>query len=141
MLPQSCKTIASFPETSKIRRTKKTSVNFVHKETWDGFRFTKKAMGRKCRFALFFPVFPSTRKVLKRTEAGSALFLALVSQVVQNPPRCNIAFKISNYFIITRPLKFIEDYIRDYVYPFYANTHTTTSVTSRQTTKFRHEAR
>ncbi|XP_078347514.1 putative cysteine desulfurase isoform X1 [Oculina patagonica] len=46
-----------------------------------------------------------------------------------------------DYTASGKPLRFIENYIRDYVYPFYANTHTTTSVTSRQTTRFRQEAR
>ena len=40
-----------------------------------------------------------------------------------------------------RPLSFIEDYIRTEVMPCYGNTHTTTSITSRQTTFFREEAR
>ena len=35
----------------------------------------------------------------------------------------------------------IEDYIRKQVLPLYGNTHTTTTVTSLQTTLFRHEAR
>ena len=38
-------------------------------------------------------------------------------------------------------MHFIEDYIRDNVLPEYGNTHTTTTVTSLQTTLFRHEAR
>ncbi|XP_068761466.1 probable cysteine desulfurase isoform X1 [Montipora capricornis] len=46
-----------------------------------------------------------------------------------------------DYTASGKPLMFIENYIRDYVYPFYSNTHTTTSTTSRQTTKFRNEAR
>jgi len=46
-----------------------------------------------------------------------------------------------DYTASGKPLSCIENYIRDYVYPFYANTHTTTSVTSRQTTTFRQEAR
>ncbi|CAI9723458.1 probable cysteine desulfurase isoform X1 [Octopus vulgaris] len=40
-----------------------------------------------------------------------------------------------------RCLTFIEDYIRQYVMPFYGNTHTTTSINSRQTTLFRDDAR
>ena len=40
-----------------------------------------------------------------------------------------------------RALSFIEDYIQNEVLPEYGNTHTTTSVTSLQTTLFRHEAR
>ena len=38
-------------------------------------------------------------------------------------------------------LSFIEDFISQEVLPLYGNTHTTTSVTSLQTTLFRHEAR
>ncbi|KAL5012515.1 hypothetical protein ScPMuIL_011066 [Solemya velum] len=40
-----------------------------------------------------------------------------------------------------RALAFIEDYVRNEVLPEYGNTHTTTSVTSLQTTLYRHEAR
>jgi len=40
-----------------------------------------------------------------------------------------------------RSLKFIEDYITENVLSHYGNTHTTTSVTSLQTTMFRQEAR
>ena len=40
-----------------------------------------------------------------------------------------------------KPLQFIEDYIQKQVLPFYGNTHTTTSITGRQSTFFRHEAR
>ncbi|EDO35942.1 predicted protein, partial [Nematostella vectensis] len=46
-----------------------------------------------------------------------------------------------DYTASGKPLRFIEDYIQNYVYAFYANTHTTTTTTSRQTTKFRNEAR
>jgi len=44
-------------------------------------------------------------------------------------------------YIIYRSLSFIEDYIREQVLPHYGNTHTTTTVTSLQTTLYRHEAR
>ncbi|XP_071943260.1 uncharacterized protein [Antedon mediterranea] len=46
-----------------------------------------------------------------------------------------------DYTASGRPLKFIEDYITEHVQPLYANTHTTTSVMAKQTTKFREEAR
>lgn len=46
-----------------------------------------------------------------------------------------------DYVASGRALDFIEDYIRLEVLPEYGNTHTTTSVTSLQTTLFRHEAR
>eukprot|EP01084_Bolivina_argentea_P165392 287341_1 len=40
-----------------------------------------------------------------------------------------------------KALNCIENYIRDQILPFYANTHTTTSITGIQTSKFRSEAR
>ncbi|KAK7474251.1 hypothetical protein BaRGS_00034494, partial [Batillaria attramentaria] len=46
-----------------------------------------------------------------------------------------------DYIASGRALSFLEDFIRDEVLPEYGNTHTTTSVTSLQTTLFRHEAR
>ncbi|XP_041358893.1 uncharacterized protein LOC121375484 [Gigantopelta aegis] len=46
-----------------------------------------------------------------------------------------------DYIASGRALRFIEDYIQDEVLPEYGNTHTTTGVTSLQTTLFRHEAR
>jgi selenocysteine lyase/cysteine desulfurase len=47
----------------------------------------------------------------------------------------------ADYTASGRALAFIEDYIRDEVLPRYANTHTETSGTGRQTTRFREEAR
>lgn len=46
-----------------------------------------------------------------------------------------------DYIASGRSLKFIENFIGSQVLPHYGNTHTTTSVTSLQTTLFRHEAR
>src|SRR5215831_18785790 len=40
-----------------------------------------------------------------------------------------------------RSLAFIEDYLREAVLPWYANTHTEASATGRQTTRLREEAR
>jgi len=40
-----------------------------------------------------------------------------------------------------RPLRLIEDYIRDNVLPFYGNTHTLSTATSEQSTHYRNEAR
>jgi selenocysteine lyase/cysteine desulfurase len=40
-----------------------------------------------------------------------------------------------------RALEFIEDFIREQVLPWYANTHTESSWTGRQTTRLREEAR
>ena len=46
-----------------------------------------------------------------------------------------------DYTASARSLRYIEDYIRDVVLPHYGNSHTTTSVTSLQTTMFTTEAR
>ncbi len=47
----------------------------------------------------------------------------------------------ADYTASGRSLAFIEDYIRDQVLPLYANTHTESSGTGRQTTRFREDAR
>ncbi len=47
----------------------------------------------------------------------------------------------ADYTASGRALTFIEDYIRDVVLPLYANTHTESSGTGLQTTRFREEAR
>jgi selenocysteine lyase/cysteine desulfurase len=47
----------------------------------------------------------------------------------------------ADYTASGRSLSFIEDYLRSHVLPMYANTHTETSGTGLQTTRFREEAR
>ena len=47
----------------------------------------------------------------------------------------------ADYTASGRNLTFIEDYIREQVMPLYANTHTESSGTGRQTTRFREDAR
>ncbi|KAL1110422.1 hypothetical protein AAG570_007953, partial [Ranatra chinensis] len=46
-----------------------------------------------------------------------------------------------DYTASARALKFIEEYITNEVLPYYGNTHTTTTITSMQSTLFRQEAR
>ncbi|EDV21640.1 uncharacterized protein TRIADDRAFT_59846 [Trichoplax adhaerens] len=53
----------------------------------------------------------------------------------------NIIVIYCDYTASGKALAFIEDYIRNEVLPMYGNTHTTTTVTSQQTTLYRHEAR
>ena len=47
----------------------------------------------------------------------------------------------TDYTASGRSLAFLEDFIRDEVLPRYANTHTETSATGRQTNRFREDAR
>ncbi len=47
----------------------------------------------------------------------------------------------ADYTASGRSLSFIEDYVREVVLPLYANTHTESSGTGLQTTRFREEAR
>ena len=47
----------------------------------------------------------------------------------------------ADYTASGRSLSFVEDYIRDAVMPLYANTHTESSGTGLQTTRFREDAR
>ena len=47
----------------------------------------------------------------------------------------------ADYTASGRSVTFIEDFIRNEVMPLYANTHTETSGTGRQTTAFREDAR
>ena len=47
----------------------------------------------------------------------------------------------ADYTASGRSLAFVEDYIRDVVLPLYANTHTESSGTGLQTTRFREDAR
>lgn len=46
-----------------------------------------------------------------------------------------------DYTATGRSLSFIEDFIREEVLPEYGNTHTTSTITSLQTTLFRNEAK
>lgn len=63
------------------------------------------------------------------------------SDLIVKGPYGPVKVVYCDYTASGRSLSFIEDYIRNYVQPFYGNTHTTTSINSRQTSRFRDDAR
>jgi selenocysteine lyase/cysteine desulfurase len=58
-----------------------------------------------------------------------------------NTPFGNKPLVYADYTASGRSLGFVEDFIREQVLPFYANTHTETSFTGAQTTALREQAR
>lgn len=76
----------------------------------------------------------------------SQLLEAIRAGVIGDDEAVNGPFGIrrvtyADYTASGRSLTFIEDYLRDAVLPLYANTHTESSGTGLQTTRFREEAR
>lgn len=63
------------------------------------------------------------------------------SDLVVNSPYGPVKVIYCDYTASGRSMKYIEKFIDNYIRPYYGNTHTTTSIVSRQTTKFRDEAR
>eukprot|EP00794_Sanderia_malayensis_P006974 gene6974-7759_t len=83
---------------------------------------------------------------LNREKAAEKLFKyveenCIGKDLIFSGPFGYIPLTYCDYTASGRALAFIEDFIQDEVLPHYGNTHTTTSVTSLQTTLFRHEAR
>jgi len=76
---------------------------------------------------------PSLLDLIRRSVIGN-------TDVVDGPfgPR---RVTYADYTASGRSLTFIEDFIRDQVLPLYANTHTESSGTGLQTTRFREDAR
>jgi selenocysteine lyase/cysteine desulfurase len=79
-------------------------------------------------------------------DAGSALLGLIRRSVIGCDEAIETPFgdrriTYADYTASGRALSFIEDVIRREVLPLYANTHTETSGTGRQTTRFREEAR
>jgi selenocysteine lyase/cysteine desulfurase len=93
---------------------------------------------------------PSTSRPSATTAAGSNHGEELVdlvrrsvigeTEAVHTPfgPRRVV---YADYTASGRALSFVEDHLRSVVLPLYANTHTETSGTGRQTTRFREDAR
>ncbi len=80
---------------------------------------------------------PAEREALVATVRGAVIG---DSEAVDTPfgPRRVV---YADYTASGRALGFIEDHLREVVLPLYANTHTETSGTGRQTTRFREDAR
>ncbi|GBD85883.1 putative cysteine desulfurase [bacterium BMS3Abin02] len=88
----------------------------------------------------------SARSLYHRSMATEDLIELIRSSVVGADTAIDGPFgprrvTYADYTASGKPLSFIESYIRDVVLPFYANTHTETSGTGLQTTRFREEAR
>lgn len=65
---------------------------------------------------------------------GNAIFFVISSNILFPVLYCD-------YTASGKALEFIEDFLRQQVLPYYANTHSTISATSQQTTQFLKEAR
>jgi selenocysteine lyase/cysteine desulfurase len=81
-----------------------------------------------------------------RTESGLDLIETIRSSVIGEDeavmgPFGSRRVTYADYTASGRALSFIEDFIREVVLPLYANTHTESSGTGLQTTRFREEAR
>ena len=78
----------------------------------------------------------------KKTELVELVRQSVVGRTqVLNGPFGTTRLVYADYTASGRYLSFIEDYLRQQVMPFYANTHTMMSGTGRQTTALREEAR
>ena len=92
--------------------------------------------------------FPSNRFETRKTETSDPISLS--KYINENVIGRNVAFEgpfgkrnvvYCDYIASGKSLRFIENFIFDEVLSNYGNTHTTTNVTSLQTTLFRHESR
>jgi len=78
----------------------------------------------------------SSLEIIERIRNGIVGERQLFNTALGQPPMI-----YADYTASGRSLTFIEDFIRDRVMPYYANTHTETSFTGAQTTALREESR
>ena len=62
-------------------------------------------------------------------------------RILFNTPFGDKPMVYADYTASGRALSFIEETVQDHVLPFYANTHTETSFSGKQTGKYREQAR
>src|SRR6266516_2708161 len=89
---------------------------------------------------------PPERTAPGGDDGAAALIATIRDSVIGDDEAVAGAFGVrrvtyADYTASGRSLTFVEDYIRDAVLPLYANTHTESSGTGLQTTRFREEAR
>jgi selenocysteine lyase/cysteine desulfurase len=93
------------------------------------------------------PIPPAERAHADRARPGANALIDLVrASVIGDDAAVAGPYGVrrvtyADYTASGRSLTFIEDYIREAVLPLYANTHTESSGTGLQTTRFREEAR
>ncbi len=89
-----------------------------------------------------FPTLADFRDSLTGPDPVAALRAGLIGEGRMIPgPRGEVALVYADFIASGRALAPVEDFIRDHVLPFYANTHTEASFTGARTTALREQAR
>lgn len=82
------------------------------------------------------------RQMITAAKADGSLFQGIIGEGVKIPGLYgDVALTYADYVASGRALRQIEDYVQEYVLPFYANSHTESSFTGAHMTALRNEAR